>query len=58
MTMSFPVTRRAVTAGAVGAAVGADDQPRGVRLRRGYSNNNIGAVLGGNFRRLLGQVWG
>lgn len=27
-------------------------------IRRGYSNNNITAVLGGNFRRLLGQVWG
>lgn len=27
-------------------------------IRRGYSNENITAVLGGNFRRLLGQVWG
>jgi membrane dipeptidase len=27
-------------------------------IRRGYSNNNITAVLGGNFRRLLAQVWG
>ncbi|SBV33520.1 putative dipeptidase [uncultured Sphingopyxis sp.] len=27
-------------------------------IRRNYSNDNIRAVLGGNFRRLLGQVWG
>ena len=27
-------------------------------IRRGYSNENIKAVLGGNFRRLLAQVWG
>ena len=27
-------------------------------IRRRYSNENITAVLGGNFRRLLGQVWG
>ncbi len=27
-------------------------------IRRNYSNENIRAVLGGNFRRLLGQVWG
>ncbi|MFN7028578.1 MAG: dipeptidase [Sphingopyxis sp.] len=27
-------------------------------IRRGYSNHNITAVLGGNFRRLLAQVWG
>lgn len=27
-------------------------------IRRGYSNENIRAVLGGNFRRLLAQVWG
>jgi len=26
-------------------------------LRRGYSEANILAVLGGNFRRLLGAVW-
>jgi membrane dipeptidase len=26
-------------------------------LRRGYSNANIQAVLGGNFRRLLGSTW-
>jgi membrane dipeptidase len=26
-------------------------------LRRGYSDNNIQAVLGGNFRRLLGDSW-
>jgi membrane dipeptidase len=26
-------------------------------LRRGYSDNNIQAVLGGNFRRLLGESW-
>ncbi|MBQ1542620.1 MAG: membrane dipeptidase [Caulobacteraceae bacterium] len=26
-------------------------------IRRGYSDANIQAVLGGNFRRLLGQVW-
>lgn len=27
-------------------------------IRRGYSDDNIRAVLGGNFRRLLAQVWG
>ncbi|TGX54005.1 dipeptidase [Sphingomonas gei] len=27
-------------------------------IRRNYSNENIAAILGGNFRRLLGQVWG
>jgi membrane dipeptidase len=27
-------------------------------IRRNYSNENITAVLGGNFRRLLAQVWG
>jgi membrane dipeptidase len=27
-------------------------------IRRRYSDENITAVLGGNFRRLLGQVWG
>jgi membrane dipeptidase len=27
-------------------------------IRRGYSDSNIQAVLGGNFRRLLGTVWG
>ncbi|MBL9068657.1 MAG: membrane dipeptidase [Sphingopyxis sp.] len=27
-------------------------------IRRRYSDKNIKAVLGGNFRRLLGQVWG
>ncbi|NYF31644.1 MULTISPECIES: dipeptidase [Sphingopyxis] len=27
-------------------------------IRRNYSNDNIRAVLGGNFRRLLAQVWG
>ena len=26
-------------------------------VRRGYSDNNIQAVLGGNFRRLLGESW-
>ena len=26
-------------------------------IRRGYSDQNIKLVLGGNFRRLLGQVW-
>ena len=26
-------------------------------LRRGYSDTNIQAVLGGNFRRLLGESW-
>jgi membrane dipeptidase len=26
-------------------------------IRRGYSDSNIEAVLGGNFRRLLGSVW-
>jgi membrane dipeptidase len=27
-------------------------------IRRNYSDANIAAVLGGNFRRLLGDVWG
>ncbi|WP_293881004.1 membrane dipeptidase [Sphingomonas sp.] len=27
-------------------------------IRRGYSNANIGAILGGNFRRLLTSTWG
>ena len=27
-------------------------------IRRGYSDSNIESVLGGNFRRLLGTVWG
>ncbi|MGH6780476.1 MAG: dipeptidase [Sphingomonadaceae bacterium] len=27
-------------------------------IRRNYSNENIAAVLGGNFRRLLGATWG
>jgi membrane dipeptidase len=26
-------------------------------IRRGYSDENIGAILGGNFRRLLGATW-
>ena len=26
-------------------------------IRRGYGDSNIEAVLGGNFRRLLGTVW-
>jgi len=26
-------------------------------IRRGYSDSNIQAVLGGNFRRLLGDTW-
>ena len=26
-------------------------------IRRGYSDSNIQAVLGGNFRRLLGNIW-
>ncbi len=26
-------------------------------IRRGYSDSNIQAVLGGNFRRLLGETW-
>jgi membrane dipeptidase len=26
-------------------------------VRRGYSDNNIQAVLGGNFRHLLGESW-
>src|SRR5690606_35921522 len=26
-------------------------------IRRGYSNDNIRAVLGGNFRRALGEIW-
>jgi membrane dipeptidase len=26
-------------------------------IRRGYSDDNIGAILGGNFRRLLGATW-
>lgn len=85
MATSFPATRRAVIAGAVGAALSAPMINRGAfafagaptkscsrravdlvasslviaeRFGRGSSNNNITAVLGGNFRRLLGQVWG
>jgi membrane dipeptidase len=27
-------------------------------IRRGYSDANTTAVLGGNFRRLLKEVWG
>jgi membrane dipeptidase len=27
-------------------------------IRRGYSDANIAAILGGNFRRLLAQTWG
>lgn len=26
-------------------------------IRRGYSDTQIQAVLGGNFRRLLGTIW-
>ena len=26
-------------------------------IRRGYSDDNITAILGGNFRRLLGATW-
>jgi membrane dipeptidase len=26
-------------------------------IHRGYSDSNIEAVLGGNFRRLLGSTW-
>jgi membrane dipeptidase len=26
-------------------------------IRRGYSDSNIQAILGGNFRRLLGSTW-
>ena len=26
-------------------------------VRRGYSDSNIQAILGGNFRRLLGESW-
>jgi membrane dipeptidase len=26
-------------------------------IRRGYGDANIQAVLGGNFRRLLGSTW-
>lgn len=26
-------------------------------IRRGYSDDNIGAVLGENFRRALGEIW-
>jgi microsomal dipeptidase-like Zn-dependent dipeptidase len=29
----------------------------GALIRRGYSDDNISAVLGGNFRRLLGATW-
>ena len=28
-----------------------------VLIRRGYSDDNITAILGGNFRRLLGATW-
>ena len=27
-------------------------------IRRGYTDGQIKGVLGGNFRRLLGQIWG
>lgn len=27
-------------------------------IRRGYSDDNIAQILGGNFRRLLGTIWG
>lgn len=27
-------------------------------IRRGYSDSNIEKILGGNFRRLLGEIWG
>lgn len=27
-------------------------------IRRGYSDDNIALILGGNFRRLLGTIWG
>ncbi|HEU5450541.1 MAG TPA: membrane dipeptidase, partial [Terriglobales bacterium] len=26
-------------------------------IRRGYSDQNIEAILGGNFRRVLKQIW-
>jgi len=26
-------------------------------IRRGYSDNDIGLILGGNFRRVLTQIW-
>ena len=26
-------------------------------IRRGYSNADIELILGGNFRRVLGQIW-
>ena len=27
-------------------------------IRRGYSNDNIKAILGGNFKRVLSEIWG
>ena len=27
-------------------------------VRRGFSNDNIRAILGGNFQRVLGEIWG
>ncbi len=27
-------------------------------IRRGYSDDNIRAILGGNFQRVLGEIWG
>jgi membrane dipeptidase len=41
---------------------GFDDPSRFLRftealLRRGYRDEDIGLILGGNFRRLLGEVW-
>lgn len=27
-------------------------------IRRGYSDDNIRAILGGNFKRVLGEIWG
>ena len=26
-------------------------------IQRGYSDDNIKAILGGNFRRVLGEIW-
>ena len=31
--------------------------PAQALIRRGYSDDNIAAILGGNFRRLLGATW-
>ncbi len=52
--MASQVARRRLLQGAAGGAalgIGSDSD------LNGYSDLNIAAVLGGNFRRLLGTIW-